>query len=149
MYQDSEYHDKGAGVLPVTVESFTLISFMDRLENHIIALEQKMDRLYAVVEHLSNRLDENMQMHQSSNDASENPSIREASSETPQRGFSAMMGHKDVLQDDETNTTRNTASDGEEVSPEIQIRRLNTQLTAAYNRIAALEEQLLAQRINF
>lgn len=122
---------------------------MDRLENHIITLEQKLDRLYAVVEHLSNRLDETMQMHQSSNDAGETPAMKDTSSEPQQKGFRALMGHKDVLQDDETNTTRNTASDGEEVSPEIQIRRLNTQLTAAYNRIAALEEQLLAQRINF
>ncbi len=31
---------------------------------------------------------------------------------------------------------------------EIQIRRLTAQLTAAYNRIAALEEQLLSYRIH-
>jgi hypothetical protein len=31
-------------------------------------------------------------------------------------------------------------------SPQIQIQRLTAQLTAAYNRIAALEEQLLANR---
>jgi hypothetical protein len=125
---------------------------MDRLENHIITLEQKMDRLYAVVEHLSNRLDENLQIRQSvDHDHSlENTSVEESSTETSQqKGLSTIMGHKDVLLDDDTNTTRRTASDGEEVSPEIQIRRLNTQLAAAYNRIAALEEQLLAQRIHF
>jgi hypothetical protein len=32
------------------------------------------------------------------------------------------------------------------LSPEFQIQRLTAQLTAAYNRIAALEEQLLAKR---
>jgi predicted nuclease with TOPRIM domain len=123
---------------------------MDRLENHITTLEQKIDRLYAVVEHLSNRLDENLNEETANNHSSQNQMLNEESpDDNRNRGFSAMMGHKDVLLDDETNTSRNTASDGEEVSPEIQIRRLNTQLAAAYNRIAALEEQLLAQRINF
>ncbi|QDZ39860.1 hypothetical protein FRE64_07840 [Euhalothece natronophila Z-M001] len=122
---------------------------MDRLENHITALEQKIDRLYAVVEHLSNRIDTDMQMQHSKENASENATIENSSEENSHRGFSGMMGHKDVLVDDDTNTSRNTASDGEAVSPEIQIRRLNTQLAAAYNRIAALEEQLLAQRIHF
>ena len=34
------------------------------------------------------------------------------------------------------------------ITPEIQIQRLTAQLTAAYNRIAALEEQLLRERIH-
>ncbi len=34
----------------------------------------------------------------------------------------------------------------QELSPQVQIQRLTAQLTAAYNRIAALEEQLLANR---
>jgi hypothetical protein len=34
------------------------------------------------------------------------------------------------------------------LTPEIQIQRLTAQLTAAYNRIAALEEQLLLKRIH-
>jgi len=125
---------------------------MDRLENHIITLEQKIDRLYAVVEHLTNRLDESLQMPQSTSNYSDHAAVPDSSEEkldSHHRGFSAMMGHKDVLLDDDVNTSRTTASDGEEVSAEIQIRRLNTQLTAAYNRIAALEEQLLAQRIHF
>jgi hypothetical protein len=36
----------------------------------------------------------------------------------------------------------------QDLSPQIQIQRLTAQLTAAYNRIAALEEQLLAKRWN-
>jgi hypothetical protein len=34
----------------------------------------------------------------------------------------------------------------QDLSPQIQIQRLTAQLTAAYNRIAALEEQLLSKR---
>ncbi len=138
---------------------------MDRLENHIITLEQKVDRLYAIVEHLTQRLDESIQISKSMSNHSyssiEQESVREntdqwssvgsrqSTDDLHHRGCSAMMGHKDVLLDDDSNTSRTTASDGEKVSSEIQIRRLNTQLTAAYNRIAALEEQLLAQRIHF
>jgi hypothetical protein len=33
------------------------------------------------------------------------------------------------------------------MSPELQIQRLTAQLTAAYNRIASLEEQLLSRRV--
>lgn len=125
---------------------------MDRLQNHIITLEQKIDRLYAIVEHLSNRLDDSLQLRQPTEESltpDVDHSLSESPAESHQRAIRALMEHKDVLLDDDTSIGRNTASDGEEVSSEIQIRRLNTQLTAAYNRIAALEEQLLAQRINF
>jgi hypothetical protein len=37
---------------------------------------------------------------------------------------------------------------GKSMSQELQMQRLMAQLTAAYNRIAALEEQLMAQRIH-
>lgn len=56
------------------------------------------------------------------------------------------MEHKDVLSDlvytdpEAHGTDRN-------LTPEIQIQRLTAQLTAAYNRIAALEEQLISKRI--
>lgn len=61
------------------------------------------------------------------------------------RGFDQMIDHKDVLMDNmypehDKNSVEKT------LSPEIQIQRLTAQLTAAYNRIAALEEQLLSTR---
>ncbi|WP_197064914.1 hypothetical protein [Leptolyngbya sp. KIOST-1] len=55
--------------------------------------------------------------------------------------------HKDILLDssyldlDRQNTETT-------FSPDVQIQRLTAQLTAAYNRIAALEEQLLASRVH-
>jgi hypothetical protein len=56
------------------------------------------------------------------------------------------MEHKDVLADH--NAIESLSHSGEKMlSSEVQIQRLTAQLTAAYNRIAALEEQLLAQRI--
>nr|WP_238718269.1 hypothetical protein [Petrachloros mirabilis] len=53
-------------------------------------------------------------------------------------------GHKDVLVDSEQPDLGDRSE--RVLSPEIQIQRLTAQLTAAYNRIAVLEEQLLAQR---
>ncbi|MEO1006327.1 MAG: hypothetical protein AAFW67_10865, partial [Cyanobacteria bacterium J06638_38] len=57
------------------------------------------------------------------------------------------LTHKDILVDDNSSTsTTNSSSDN--LAPDTQIRRLTAQLTAAYNRIAALEEQLLTYRIH-
>lgn len=57
-----------------------------------------------------------------------------------------MRASKDILLED--NDADVGASHSEKtMSPELQIQRLTAQLTAAYNRIAALEEQLLSQRI--
>ncbi len=53
------------------------------------------------------------------------------------------MSSKDVLSDVQSYQPGNN---GRVLSPEAQIQRLTGQLTAAYNRIAALEEQLLSKR---
>jgi hypothetical protein len=62
-----------------------------------------------------------------------------------------MIGHKVIINDDDNNFYENYSyshCQGEyEISSELQIQRLTAQLTAAYHRIAALEEQLLAKRI--
>jgi hypothetical protein len=54
--------------------------------------------------------------------------------------------HRDILVDEEPATL--VSSKGQTISQELQMQRLMAQLTAAYNRIAALEEQLMAQRLH-
>ncbi len=56
-------------------------------------------------------------------------------------------GHHAFLLDDGPTAT-SSRSVGQDIAPEVQVQRLTAQLTAAYNRIAALEEQLLAQRMS-
>jgi len=57
------------------------------------------------------------------------------------------MGHKDVLMDEsDWKQVFELESEPQVISSELQVRRLTAQVTAAYNRIAALEEQLLAHR---
>jgi hypothetical protein len=53
---------------------------------------------------------------------------------------------KDILGEEEEITSK-PSTNGKLITPEIQVQRLTAQLTAAYNRIAALEEQLLARRV--
>jgi hypothetical protein len=58
------------------------------------------------------------------------------------------MAHKDVLMDGKNDVTNSHQNSEKTLSADIQVQRLTAQLTAAYNRIAALEEQLLARRIH-
>ncbi len=51
--------------------------------------------------------------------------------------------HQDVLVDNEASSYRQQDT---MLSPQSQIQRLTAQLTVAYSRIAALEEQLLARQ---
>ncbi|MGJ3254414.1 MAG: hypothetical protein ACFE0J_25270 [Elainellaceae cyanobacterium] len=62
-------------------------------------------------------------------------------------GFSQTMEHKDILVDSEYLDSESQVGE-QTLSSEIQVQRLTAQLTAAYNRIAALEEQLLARRVH-
>ncbi|HSM80577.1 MAG TPA: hypothetical protein VLS96_02770 [Nodosilinea sp.] len=55
--------------------------------------------------------------------------------------------HKDILLDSSYLDLDRQSTDTN-FSQDVQIQRLTAQLTAAYNRIAALEEQLLAARVH-
>lgn len=124
---------------------------MDSLQQQIIALEDKINQLYQIVEHMSDQMTTLLSDGQ--------PQVMEPTEQLlggsnsksipRQRGIDSVMEHKDILADADEGVSGLHAGNIQEVSPEIQIRRLNTQLTAAYNRIAALEEQLLARHIHF
>ena len=60
-------------------------------------------------------------------------------------GLDEAFDHKDIL-NDEPHFGLDQLTGNQSLSPEIQVQRLTAQLTAAYNRIAALEEQLLTYR---
>lgn len=56
-----------------------------------------------------------------------------------------MEVHKDILPDEQRSSPV-LSSDRSNVALEWQIRRLTNQLTVAYNRIAALEDELMLRR---
>lgn len=126
---------------------------MDSLEKQVITLDTKVDALYQVTDQLSKKMSE-MVTELRSGTANRSYSVTHGvsmqssgTSYSRQSRLESTMEHKDVLVD--SNYLEADEQKGErELAPEIQIRRLTAQLTAAYNRIAALEEQLLSQRVH-
>jgi hypothetical protein len=62
--------------------------------------------------------------------------------------LSELEDSKDILSDDGHMHFGLSHGGDRPLTPEIQVQRLSAQLTAAYGRIAALEEQLLARRMH-
>ncbi len=125
---------------------------MEPLQKQVTTLSQKVDALYQVVDQLNGQVADALSECRLTpmQDGNGNFFVSaESTGRYPSLGYSShksAMEHKDVLTD---NNSKDAHKSGEkELTPEIQIRRLTAQLTAAYNRIAALEEQLLTQRIN-
>jgi uncharacterized coiled-coil protein SlyX len=120
---------------------------MDGLQEQIVNLNGKVEQLHEIVQQMSQQL---------STLAHERPAVkptREPIAEleamliadpVENNAYASLMDHKDILMDGR-HRSRETET---VISADTQIRRLTAQLTAAYNRIAALEEQLLSYRIH-
>jgi hypothetical protein len=123
---------------------------MESLEKQILVLSDKVDAIYSVIERLDIRLSEALL----DSSAEKLPPI-EGYLDNNQPAYkliedvniSETLEHEDVLIDGLVYSEMNYQSRNRQVTPEIQIQRLTTQLTAAYHRIAALEEQLVKQRV--
>ncbi|MGB3535874.1 MAG: hypothetical protein WBA13_20455 [Microcoleaceae cyanobacterium] len=124
---------------------------MDTLEQQVTLLNHKVDTLYEVIREMNLKLSDTSNSQDSSTTIEtlipklEQPINDIAFSPPPQK--QNRFEHKDVLIDD-SYTETNFVIHREEpsITADIQIQRLTAQLTAAYNRIAALEERLLSQR---
>ena len=124
---------------------------MDALERQITELNQKFDTFQQIIEQLTYQIDrivsEKEQQKKESDLLASVASVN-TSSISPQKKPNPVMEHKDILIDGSSWESDFDRTSEQIISPDIQIRRLTAQLTAAYNRIAALEEQLLARRIH-
>lgn len=123
---------------------------MDTIQTQINALDGKVDTLHHLIEQLSLSLSQalgeiKLVPGQAGGRSSFITNTGRYSSYA--RNGDHSMEHKDVLAD-HTNLDSMSHNGEKALSSEVQIQRLTAQLTAAYNRIAALEEQLLAQRIH-
>jgi len=123
---------------------------MQPIESQVTLLTQKVDALHQVIDQVNYRVTEILSSSQSHSEAGvlidDGVSVPSEPPGHMHRGEALLM-HKDILMDSvylESETTNEEST----LSPEIQIQRLTAQLTAAYNRIAALEEQLLASRVH-
>ncbi|AFY53710.1 MAG: hypothetical protein KI793_29715 [Rivularia sp. (in: Bacteria)] len=125
---------------------------MEQLKHQVLSLSSKLDDLYQVVEQLDGKVSQALtecnlaaacqgqENHETVGDLGEYQ-LKDSIA------FNSDLEHKDVLVDD-VYLDGNFEAGDKHLTPDIQIQRLTAQLTAAYNRIAALEEQLLLKRIN-
>ncbi len=142
---------------------------MESIQQQITTLTQKVDRIYQVIDRLDEHLDPQTMgtSERSGRATAEYPlnredlqRLRQASTKYQASGYANLPGgtsyrqeqtewivtQQDVLIDSNGVEIGQHQIEVQNLSPQIQIQRLTAQLTAAYNRIAALEEQLLAKR---
>jgi len=107
---------------------------MEIIQEQVILLREQVALLETVIRSLPAQIMESVLEHQGVAAHSVHPSTRHFHAEN--QGFLL----DETLQHRQPNSNYDLPLEG-------QIQRLTAQLTAAYNRIAALEEQLLSQRL--
>ncbi len=124
---------------------------MEALRQQVSLLTKKVNDLYKLIENLNETILESAnhtKLAQQQNNQRSSIEGSEGISPYPgYRSLDAMLDHKDILLDD-SYFDKNSQNLEKELTTDIQIQRLTAQLTAAYNRIAALEDQLLSKRIH-
>jgi hypothetical protein len=125
---------------------------MDTLEKQLLAVQEKVDALYQIIEQLNVKFlaaidTGKVKLNPEAKDTV-NINYSKYSNPWYQSYGDSSMEHKDVLKDHRAGESSSQASGQQAMSTELQIQRLTAQLTAAYNRIAALEEQLVARRVH-
>ncbi|XTZ11874.1 MAG: hypothetical protein ACP8RL_07550 [cyanobacterium endosymbiont of Rhopalodia inflata] len=129
-------------------------TLMDELQQQINKLNYKFNQLHQMVEQVSQQISTLVKPPEVSTNINQKPfDCVSHLIPSPNTEFSItnkplklVMKHKDILSDDRDNQSVVSAEGEIILSRDLQVRRLTAQLTAAYNRIAALEEQLLAYR---
>jgi hypothetical protein len=121
-------------------------------QDQIVLLHDKIDGLHRLVEQLSQQI--TSVLSRGGGNSRDIEQLNVSMLEMSHRSISIsssyddeMIGHKDVIAEPDYIDSDRSNSE-QPLTAEVQIQRLTAQLTAAYNRIAALEEQLLAHRIH-
>jgi hypothetical protein len=123
---------------------------MEPLEKQVQSLSNKLDALYQVIERLDEKVSQTLLSSTLDRTQLKESHLSRETGTYQLKGhinFSSELEHKDVLVDG-VYTDGGIQGGDKNLTTEIQIQRLTAQLTAAYNRIAALEEQLLLKRIH-
>jgi len=145
---------------------------MEVKRQEIWQLNQKIDQLYAIVKQLGSRIgwdgvedlcfsvqtvtedfelvndftarQQDLELH--GEEMGEDNNIEDNFAQKEEKVNSD--NHKDILIDEQKTAPRRFAinTNNDDISCEEQVQRLTAQLTAAYHRIASLEDQLLAHR---
>ncbi|MBF2056721.1 MAG: hypothetical protein IGQ45_05725 [Cyanobacterium sp. T60_A2020_053] len=140
---------------------------MEIKRQEIWELTHKIDRLYVIVKQLGNRIgwegiedlsfniktsSENFELVNDFTARQQDLAINSLSQiedkVTNSKQSKKGKKHQDILEEEEHKKRQNShlTCDENSISCEDQVQRLTAQLTAAYHRIASLEDQLLANR---
>lgn len=122
---------------------------MDSIQEQVGTLTHKVDALHQMLDQVNLQVAQILTQHNTVTDSghsSESITLSEEMIGSTRSALDGVMEHKDILLDNLDYMAVERHNSEQNISPEIQIQRLTAQLTAAYNRIAALEEQLLASR---
>ena len=123
---------------------------MDTLQKQLDALNAKVDDIHQLIEQLGIRVSDlvtECKLGAEQNRRFDVDALIGQRHHRSSLSSDPSMEHKDVLIDGDNLDPTIQHSD-RQISPEIQVQRLTAQLTAAYSRMAALEEQLIAKRIH-
>lgn len=122
---------------------------MESLQDQVTLLTHKVDALHQTIDQVHSQVSEMQSAGQPQSLGKgvlkDENSVR-VNSQNVLLGSESIIVHKDILVDS-SYIDPERSGDETSLSSEVQIQRLTAQLTAAYNRIAALEEQLLASRV--
>lgn len=134
------------------INDLTVPMAMDVVQRQVSELSSKVDTLQTLMERLTEQVSgiasaqsASLQRASLNGDIGPDTGLVNMSPATMKRSPDPAMIHKDVLSD-EPHMEGDKSNASTNLSPEVQIQRLTAQLTAAYNRMAALEEQILACR---
>ena len=123
---------------------------MDSIQTQVILLTNKIDALHHMIDQVNDQVSALIATQACAITPGDAGAERFAYGKSSRQNsglLDSVCEHKDVLLDssyldlDRQNTETTFSQD-------VQIQRLTAQLTAAYNRIAALEEQLLSTRVH-
>lgn len=122
---------------------------MDPIQEQVTMLTNKVDALHQMIDQVNGQVSNILALAGPHSPESGDVMIDDASydyrAQPAPSPLDIVSEHKDILVDSnylDLDRHHNETS----LSKDVQIQRLTAQLTAAYNRIAALEEQLLASR---
>jgi len=113
---------------------------MEDLLVKISELQNHLDQLDRTIESMPKQIITELLNYTATHNVNLNHNSANSISHISRESFS--LSHKDVIEDDNSGL-----SDGAVISSEWQVSRLTAQLTYAYERIAALENQLLSRHL--
>jgi hypothetical protein len=123
---------------------------MDPIQEQVIMLTDKVDALHQMIDQVNGQVSNILALANPHTLDDDDVLIQDST--TSDYGLrhvhsplDIVSEHKDILIDNNYSELDRYHNDTK-LSKDVQIQRLTAQLTAAYHRIAALEEQLLAAR---